>query len=49
MTMLASILSEHDDRDLKLMNLKEYSFYKDTDNFSRLREVDAALFSFKYE
>lgn len=49
MTMLASILSEHDDKDLKLMNLKEYSFNKDTDNFSRLREGDAALFSFKYE
>ena len=49
MTMLASILSEHDDRDVKLMNLKEYSFNKDTDNFSRLREGDAALFSFKYE
>ena len=48
-TMLVSILSEHEDRDVKLMNLKEYSIYKDTDNFSRLKEGDAALFSFKYE
>ncbi len=49
LTMLVNILSEHEDKDVKLMTLKEYSFYKDTDNWAKLKEDNAPLFSFKYE